>query len=94
MTVRTVTIYEVSNAYVSSGSATSILNIGYMTINDGDGQLDATLAADAGGDQTISTSFGDASSYNFQYNDTTNIGGTVETIKTFQLTIGGLPAHS
>ncbi len=90
MAARTVTIYEVSNGYVTQGTNTSILSIGHMTINDTDGTLDASLGADPGGDQTITTTFGNATNYSFFYNDTTAIGGVTQTIKTFQLTIGGV----
>jgi len=32
MAARTVTIYEVSNGYVTQGTNTSILSIGHMTV--------------------------------------------------------------
>jgi len=89
MPVRTITIYEVNNSYVSSGSTSPILNVVTLTINDDDGVLDANTGADGGTDQTFTTSVGTATGYTFRYNDTSLVGGTSQTIKTFQLVIGG-----
>lgn len=89
MPVRTVTIYEVPNSYVSSGGTVSVQNVFTMTINDDDGTLDATAGADSGTAQTFTGSFGTVSNYQFFYNDNVNINGSPETVKTFQLTIDG-----
>ncbi len=90
MPVRTVQIYEVPNSYVDTGTAPTVSATFSMTINDDDGNLEATEALDPGTSQQISGSFGTADSYTFRFDDVVNIGGSVETIKTFQLVIGGV----
>ena len=86
----TVKIYEVTNAYVSTGADSPVLNIFTMTIDDNDGRLHANEAADPGAPQVITTDAGTVTDYNFIYDDTISINGVTETVKTFQMEIGGV----
>ncbi|MCC6007235.1 MAG: Hint domain-containing protein [Rhodobacteraceae bacterium] len=87
-----VTIYEVSNSYVSAGSDTSILGLFQMTITDDDPFLHANEAIDPGSPQNITVAGqGAVTAYQFVYDDVIrwrNPGGWKnETVKTFQLVI-------
>ena len=90
MPVTTVKIYEVNNSYVSNGGSTPILGEFTMTIDDNDARLHADEAADPGRSQDITTTAGTVSAYDFIYDDVSTINGQTVTIKTFQLTIGGV----
>ncbi len=89
MPTRTFTIYEVPNSYVSTGTAPTISGTFTMVVTDDDTSLDATAAADTGAAQSITVDGGAIDSFTFFYDDTITIGGGTETVKTFQLTIGG-----
>ena len=90
MVTRTVTIYEVPNTYVDNGTTVTITNVFTMTIDDDDATLDATAGADTGTPQILTSTAGTITSYNFIYDDSVTINGTAETVKTFQLVIGGV----
>ena len=89
MPTRTFTIYEVPNSYVSTGTAPTISGTFTMTVTDDDTTLDATAAADTGTAQSITVNGGPIDSFHFFYNDNISIAGGTQTVKTFQLTIGG-----
>lgn len=90
MPTRTITIYEVPNSYVSSGGNVQISAIRTLVINDDDPNLDGTAALDPGAPQTFTVNGQPVTSYNFIYDDNVTIGGTPETVKTFQMVIGGV----
>jgi len=87
--IRTFTIYEVPNSYVSFGGNPTISGMFTMSVSDDDGFLDATAGADSGTAQGITVDGGAIDSFRFYYDDNISIGGNTETIKTFQLTING-----
>ncbi len=89
MVIRTFTIYEVPNSYVSTGAAPTISGMFTMTVADDDGFLNATAGADSGTAQGITFNGGAVDSYNFYYNDNISIAGNTATVKTFQLTLNG-----
>lgn len=93
MPTRTFTIYEVPNSYVSWGGSTTISSVHTFVITDDDGAMQATDALDTGTAQAIMIDGVPADSYQFYYNDTIIIGGASETVKTFQVVIGGV-THS
>lgn len=90
MPTTTVKIYEVNNSYVSNGGSSLILGEFTMTIDDNDSRLHADEGADPGAPQTLTTDAGTVTDYDFIYDDTSTINGESVTIKTFQLTIGGV----
>lgn len=71
------------------GTSPTISAVHTLTISDDDGFLHATSGADSGTAQVFTFSGGSVGSYNFYYDDNITIGGAAETIKTFQMTIGG-----
>jgi len=90
MPTRTITIYEVPNTYVANGGNVQISAIRTLVINDDDLNLDGTAALDPGAPQTFTVDGQPVTSYNFIYDDNVTIGGTPETVKTFQMVIGGV----
>ncbi len=90
MPTRTFTIYEVPNDYVATGNSPTISATFTMTVTDDDGSLEATEADDGGTSQVITVDGGGIDDYEFFYDDDITVGGGTETIKTFQLTIGGV----
>ncbi len=90
MPSRTFTIYEVPDTYVSFGTDPTISGIFSMTISDDDGSIQATAALDPGAAQVITFDGGPVNSYQFFYDDNIDINGSTETIRTFQLDIGGV----
>lgn len=89
MPTRTFSIYRVPNSYVSTGADPTITFIDSMTITDDDGNLEATEGADPGTSQTMTVNGVAVDSYQFFYDDNITINGNVETVKTFQVVIGG-----
>jgi len=90
MPARTFTIYEVPNSYVSSGTSPTISGVFTLTVSDDDGFLHATEGLDPGTSQNFTFSGGTVDSYRMYYDDNITIGGGSETIKTFQMTVGGV----
>lgn len=87
-----VTIYEVSNAYVTSGANTSVLGVFQMTITDDDSFLHANEMVDPGSPQNISVAGQNpVTDYSFVFDDVIRWrdpgGWRNETVKTFQLVI-------
>ncbi len=89
MPIRSFTIYQVSNSYVSSGGATTISATFTMTVKDDDGLMQGTAATDTGTPQIFTVNGAPVGGYQFYYNDTISIGGVTQTVKTFQLSING-----
>lgn len=90
MPTTTISIYEVANSYVSSGSNTSISGVFQLTITDGDSTLHGSEGSDPGSSQVMTMNGASVSSYRFYYDDTISINGGTETVKTFQLRIDGV----
>ncbi|MCB1368716.1 MAG: Hint domain-containing protein [Rhodobacteraceae bacterium] len=90
MPTTTVKIYEVPNSYVDSGTSPTISGVFTMVVVDGDTRLHDSEWSDPGSSQIITVDGGAVSSYQFYYDDQITINGGPETIKTFQLVIGGV----
>lgn len=90
MPTTTVKIYEVPNTYVDSGTSPTISGVFEMTVVDGDARLHGNEWSDPGSSQIITVDGGAVDSYWFFYDDDITINGGPETIKTFQLVIGGV----
>jgi hypothetical protein len=86
----TITIYEVSNSYVTNGSNTSISGVFQLTITDGDLTLQSSEGSDSGSSQVMTMDGSAVQRYRFYYDDTISINGGTETVKTFQLRINGV----
>jgi len=85
----TITIYEVPNSYVYLGTSPTISATFSMVIVDGDTRLHSNEGTDPGSAQELTVDGTPVDSYQFFYDDIITINGGTETIKTFQLTIGG-----
>ena len=90
MPTTTFTVYEVPNSYVSSGTSPTITGVFNLTITDNDTLLHSTEGTDPGASQVMTLDGTSVSSYQFYYDDTISINGGTETIKTFQMVIGGV----
>ncbi|NQW15225.1 MAG: Hint domain-containing protein [Rhodobacter sp.] len=90
MPTTTITIYEVSNSYVTNGSNTSISGVFQLTITDGDLTLQSSEGSDSGSSQVMTMDGSAVQRYRFYYDDTISINGGTETVKTFQLRINGV----
>jgi len=84
-----VSIYEVPASYVTGGVAPTISGVFKLSITDGDSKLNGTAGADPGSPQVMTVNGAPVQSYHFYWNDTISINGGAQTIKTFQLDIGG-----
>ncbi len=92
MPTRTVTIYEVPVDYVA-GTDSTIIGVSTMIITDDDSLLEQQTSADSGTDQTFNVDGVLATDYYFFYDDSVDINGGAETVKTFGVTIGGVDRY-
>lgn len=90
MPTTSVKIYEVPNDYVEFGGGATISAVLTMVVVDGDARLHDDEASDPGSSQVFTVNGGAVDSYQFYYDDQITINSGSESVKTFQLVIGGV----